>query len=68
MVALKNAAFLSSRRHNLPSRIKLRNNRPVRNVYKWMQQQYDISERAIVTFPVISSYAGDVELAAARPR
>ena len=30
--------FLSSRRHNLPSKVKLRNNQTGRNVYMWMQQ------------------------------
>ena len=29
---------LSSRRHNLPSKLKLRNNQTVQNVYMWMQQ------------------------------
>ena len=32
------AAFLSSRRHNLPSKVRLRNDQTVRNVYMWMQQ------------------------------
>ena len=30
--------FLSSRRHNFPSKVKLRNNQTERNVYMWMQQ------------------------------
>ena len=30
--------FLSSRRHNLPSKVRLRNDQTPRNVYMWMQQ------------------------------
>ena len=36
------ASFLSSRRHNLPSKVKLCNNQTVRNVYMWMQQWCDL--------------------------
>ena len=32
------AGFLSSRRHNLPSKVKLCYNQTERNVYMWMQQ------------------------------
>ena len=32
------AGFFSSRRHNLPPKVKLRNNQTERNVYMWMQQ------------------------------
>ena len=32
------AAFLSSLRHNLSSKVRLRNNQTPRNVYMWMQQ------------------------------
>ena len=35
-------AFLSSRRHNLPPNVKLRNNQTERNVYMWMQQKCNI--------------------------
>ncbi len=38
MVKLYKAAFLSLRRHNLPSKVRLRNNQTARNVYMWMQQ------------------------------
>ena len=33
-----NAAFLSSRRHTLPSKVRLRNDQTPRNVYVWIQQ------------------------------
>ena len=46
-----NAAFLSSQRHNLPSKLKLRNNQTARNVYMWMQQ-LDF-QKVIFTFPTI---------------
>ena len=32
------AGFCSSRKHNLPSKVKLRNNQTERNVCMWMQQ------------------------------
>ena len=38
MVNYKNVAYMSSRRHNSPSKLKLRNNQAVRNVNMWMQQ------------------------------
>ena len=34
----KRQNFLSSRRHNLPSKVRLRNDQTPRNVYMWMQQ------------------------------
>ena len=34
----RKAAFLSSRRHNLPSKVRLRNDQTPQNVYTWMQQ------------------------------
>ena len=36
------AGFFSSRRHNLPSNVKLRNNQTEQNVYMWMQQYCDL--------------------------
>ena len=38
MVTLNKAAFLSSRRHNLPSKVRLCNNQTARNVYMSTQQ------------------------------
>ena len=38
IVKLYNAAFLSSRRHYLPSKVRLHNHQTPRNVYMWMQQ------------------------------
>ena len=33
-----NAVFLSSRRHNLPPKLKIRNNQTIRNVGMWMKE------------------------------
>ena len=47
--------FLSSRRHNLPSKVKLRNNQTERNVYMWMQRYNNaiFSDKVIFTFPTV---------------
>ena len=37
----------------MPSKLKLRNNQTVQNVYMWMQQEYDLSEGDIFTFPTV---------------
>ena len=34
----KGSIFWSSRRHNLPSKVRLRNDQTPRNVYMWMRQ------------------------------
>ena len=46
---IQNAVYLSSRRHNSPPKLTLRNNQYVQNVYMWMQQEYSQIRRAIFT-------------------
>ena len=45
------AAFLSSRRHNLPTKVKLPNNQTARNVYCGCNNNAIFSYRDVFTFP-----------------
>ena len=66
--AYKNAAFLSSRRHNSPSKLMLRNNQTVTN--SWLHVDAPIIrsfQKELFSFFLPVSYAGHVGLAAAKP-
>ena len=51
--------FLSSRRHNLPSKLKLRNNQAIRNVGMWMYNNTIIQKELCSRF-LTSTYAARV--------
>ena len=61
--------FLSSRRHNLPSKVRLRNDQTPWNVYMWMQCsimrcfQAELFSRFLPP-----SYAGHVNIAGEKPQ
>ena len=48
------AAFSSLRRHNLPSKVRLRNNQTARNVYCRCNNDAVFSGGAVVTFPTVA--------------
>ena len=48
------AAFLYLRRHNLPSKVRLRNNQTARNVYCGCNNNAIFSDRAIFTSPAVA--------------
>ena len=55
-VVLRKAAFLSSLRHNLPSKVRLRNKQTTRNVYCGCNNNAIFSDRAIFTFHTVSVF------------
>ncbi len=48
------AAFLSLRRHNLLSKVRLRNNQTARNVYCGCNNNEIFSDSVIFTFPTVA--------------